>query len=609
MLSAAAVALSFLLAVVAVGCATGVNGHPPDARTDARPIDGPPDVADAGTAYIGPSTALTVAPSVAALYQAAVDSFNLTKASSTLPKLNNAKVVVGTLTDRQSITIPDAAANRLSGQLEGYWMEVNADQISIIGSTNLGALHGLSVLERTTIANNGNVAIETFEDWPEIKNRTLHLVQRSVTPERLKKFVNSARLHNFNSLAVMISDGINTVSMERVLNEGHWTKENYTEFVRYSEQNGLQFIPAMALLTNQNNLLKKRYPSLMYDYPTSADKQACTYDPAQESTYEVVLPMIDDVIRLTQAGRNGARPAIFLIGHDEVNGHSGVANKNCELNTKGMLPPELFLQHVIRINNHLKAQGVQALMWADMLISEEEYPSMKLPNTNGGNALHGLRYRDFNLFSKIPKDIIIGDWHYFNRTEPEYPSILALALNGYKVFGATWDNPTNTKNFANYVVNMPMNIDGMIATTWRIPSYIGYDSYMHDIISVSGDAFWRASKTTQPVIDVILSHPADNTIKQNTSAADTLTITSSNNTANKQVVLYADNLPQGIYVTFLPTACAPTPLAPCNVMFKTTVSSSVAAGNYSVNVNAVVGSNTQTTTFKLIVAPGASPGN
>ncbi|MBI5197430.1 MAG: hypothetical protein HZA19_02355, partial [Nitrospirae bacterium] len=194
---------------------------------------------------------------------------------------------------------------------------------------------------------------------------------------------------------------------------------------------------------------------------------ALTYDPRKEDTYAVILPVLNEVIDLIH-------PRAIHIGHDEV------ARGSRLLPGEEPLPPELFLMDVERVYTHLAQRGVETWMWGDMLISPEEFPGMLRGPLHGDSGYAALR-------GKIPTDIVICDWHYFD-VQTDFPSAKAFADAGHQVLGATWKNARTTGNFSRYMAGIPSGGMGMIATTWFHVQRKEWN-IVEDIIKTSGGAF------------------------------------------------------------------------------------------------------------------------
>lgn len=121
-------------------------------------------------------------------------------------------------------------------------------------------------------------------------------------------------------------------------------------------------------------------------------------------------------------------------------------------------------------------------MWGDMLISPDEFPEMLGRHLHGTLPGYGKAMRE-----KLPKDIVICDWHYFD-TQKDFPSLAAFKREGFRVLGATWKKDDTTANFSRYAA--AHGADGMIATTWFHVQRKEWD-IVDKIIDTSGKIFMK----------------------------------------------------------------------------------------------------------------------
>jgi N-acetyl-beta-hexosaminidase len=359
------------------------------------------------------------------------------------------------------------------GRREAYWLEVKKDALRIVGADALGVLHGLTTLEQLLRIGTGTIPQGRILDWPDHKLRGLHIVLGSIkhrdpmlSTVMVRRLIDQARQGRYNVLILQLANSVRLRSMARLVSERAWTIDEFLAVVRYARENGLEVIPEVRLLTHQEKLLRNVYPDLMYN--------KSTYDPRRQEVYEIVLPILDEVIDLI-------RPTALHIGHDEVAGRLPIKKSTKRLNPgDAMLPPELFLEDVKRLHAHLQKRGVETWMWGDMLLAPEEFPSMLAKELHGTHGYAALR-------SKIPQDIVICDWHYFD-SQPDFPSALTFMQRGHRVLGNTWTSEITIRNFSQYVARI--GGEGMIATLWQEVRRSDM-SFIERIIQTSGEAFWN----------------------------------------------------------------------------------------------------------------------
>jgi hypothetical protein len=188
----------------------------------------------------------------------------------------------------------------------------------------------------------------------------------------------------------------------------------------------------------------------------------------------LVFPLIDELIAIIH-------PTRFHIGHDELAGYSAASAKKWLYPNGVALPAIKFLNDTIALHDYLAHKGITTWMWADMLMSPSEFPTMIASNFHGGLlADFGKVLRD-----QLPKDIVLCDWHYFDTATKGFPSIATLASEGFRMVVATWESPDAFSNYA-----AAHGAKGMIATTW---SYVQNHHWntVETIMVNSGLAFNR----------------------------------------------------------------------------------------------------------------------
>jgi len=300
--------------------------------------------------------------------------------------------------------------------------------------------------------------------------RALHVVLRSLTVADAKRLVEMARDAGFNTLILDPRDQVRFNNFPGKPLEVAWNRKEFLSVVEYARKLGLTFVPEIKLLTHQKQLFGDSWPGLMFDKET--------YDPRRREVYGLVFPYLDEIITLLH-------PAAIHIGHDEVH-HAYKVKKNASL-SKNMLPAELFYQDVVSIHDYLKSRGIVTWMWGDMLISRDELPGMSSHHLNGVSD-YGARMRN-----RLPKDIVICDWHYADE-QLQFPSVDIFLADGFRVLGATFRKLDTMRNFSRYAAQH--SAAGMIATTWFIPEakhnkVVNNWAEVTKVVRESGDAFRR----------------------------------------------------------------------------------------------------------------------
>ena len=350
-----------------------------------------------------------------------------------------------------------------SAEIQAYGLRTGNDAAIICTTSPEGALYGLSQLE--SIWLKGPVGDLQIETQPAFDRRALHFVVRHVTAQQFREIILRARLARFNTLVLMMTDGIAFRSFPGKVRKDAISPDLLSSLCDEARGNGLSIVAEVKLLTHQQVFLQDSHPELMFN--------KVTYDPRKSAVYDLVSAYIDEVVATVE-------PVAINIGHDEVKG-IGVASRKRSLNSgENPLPAPLFLQDVITLRHMLVSRGLQVWMWGDMLL-----PKSLLPEVLQRSWDERQEYPD--LLDRIPKDIVINDWHYFD--ERDFPSADYFDAHGFRVMGATWYDREATKAFSTYLANRKWHAAGMVATTWSlIPQ--GKWGQAFDLIETSGEAFW-----------------------------------------------------------------------------------------------------------------------
>lgn len=295
--------------------------------------------------------------------------------------------------------------------------------------------------------------------------RALHFVLWGASVSDAIRIIDLAKSSRFNTLVIALGDAVNFRSFPGKPRADAWSVDQLLMVVQYAKNQGFNVIPDIRLLTHQESFFGGNHPDLMFN--------SYTYDPRKLEVYRFVNAYLDEVVALLH-------PTAIHIAHDEVIGwdqqHFASALKVGEVG----LPADLFIEDVKYVHAYLKKRRIDIWMWGDMLIAPDEFPMMMSKVINGGIPGYG---RD--LRKRLPKDIVICDWHYYDG-QKEFPSLDAFSNEGFKVLGATWKNTMTTDNFSHYAASH--GAIGMVATTWFHVQRKEWD-VVERIIRESGDAF------------------------------------------------------------------------------------------------------------------------
>ena len=303
----------------------------------------------------------------------------------------------------------------------------------IIKSSHLARIMLLFSLLLQPLETIGQETAETY----------LHFALNLISLEDSKKLIDKAHSSGFDVLVLGIRGAMANESYRGIQHADNWSKGELENLVAYARSKDMKLVPEIKLLTHQEKFFGTEFPHLMFN--------RYTYDPRIDEVYDRVFRYLDEIVTIFD-------PQAIHIGHDELAGHSEISKGKFWLRDDVPLPADLFLMDVMRIYEYLKKHKIDVWMWGDMLISPDEFPSMKAVHLHGSLDGYGKTLRE-----NLPKDIVIFDWHYFGRRD-QYPSMSTLIEEGFSVVGATWHDTVTTERFSSFAKRA--GASGMMLTTW-----------------------------------------------------------------------------------------------------------------------------------------------
>lgn len=232
------------------------------------------------------------------------------------------------------------------------------------------------------------------------------------------------------------------------------TRKGARSLAKTCREHGIRLIPQFSCLGHQS-WAKQTYPLLTQypeldltpgAFPENEGIYCREWDPLNPKVKEIVFPLLDELLEAFDAdAMHVGMDEVFLIGSDQ------------SPSTVGKDPAEIFAQAVNELHGHLvKQRGVEMLMWADRFIDAEVYKYGTWEAAANGTA---------PAVDKVPKDIIMCDWHYEARET--YPSVPMFLEKGFRVWPAGWKKVDGTQALIQYSRNLnhPKML-GHLFTTW-----------------------------------------------------------------------------------------------------------------------------------------------
>ena len=338
---------------------------------------------------------------------------------------------------------------------EGYVLHISPEGIVIAGADEQGIFYGVQSL-RQLLSHDPQLPGLSIRDYPALPWRVamvyLDAYSDSINPRLLPILAE----HKFNALLVM-SNYIRWDSAPGLHVPGAASKEAAQRLVEIARENLLEPIPLLETLGHvqwmfQNNQNRDLLPDPNVSVPFA-------YDPLNPRVYEVLFPILDEVIALFT-------PRYVHIGHDEVRNVNPFPGNEAG---RAVGFPRLFLDHTLLLHGYLQERGIGTMMWQDVLLSGDVS----------------------QVLDEFPRDIVVTSWNYIPAAQ--YPSLRQLQDAGFAAMGASWHRPENILSYARYAAAQQAR--GMIQTRWT--GYFGNNTMLagqfeqvHAYLSAA-NAFWN----------------------------------------------------------------------------------------------------------------------
>ena len=242
-----------------------------------------------------------------------------------------------------------------------------------------------------------------------------------------------------NALVLEVNYSLEFESHPELRSASVLTKEQAARLARTCREHGIRPIPLFNCLGHQSwekntGPLLTKYPGLDEtpgQFPGNKGIYCRSWCPQHPEVNEIVFALLDEIISAFEADAvHVGMDEVFLIGSPYC--------PRC----KGDDPAKLFAKAVKDLHGHLVGQRkVEMLMWGDRLL--DAAATGYGPWESATNGTHCA-------VDRIPKDIILCDWHY--REPAEYPgkpadyvSIPFFLEKGFRVWPASWKSVPATK--------------------------------------------------------------------------------------------------------------------------------------------------------------------
>ncbi|CAN5906619.1 hypothetical protein BH24DEI2_BH24DEI2_23030 [soil metagenome] len=338
---------------------------------------------------------------------------------------------------------------------EGYTLEVTPTSISIVGTDERGAFYGVQSLLQI-LSETPSLRGLRVRDWPDHGLRVAMIYLNGDSAALNDRLVPLLARYKFNAVLVM-SDYVAWDSAPELHVPGSASKDEARRLVERARAYLLEPFPLLETLGHAQWLFANgQNRDLLQDGSVSSP---FAYDPLNPRVYEVLFPILDELIDVFQ-------PRYLHIGHDEVrSGHPFPASEEgLELGFG-----ELFLKDTLKLHDFLTSRGAGTMLWQDELLSTEVQP----------------------LLSRFPQDLTVTSWNYI--PAGDYPDLTALQEVGFEVLGTSWQDPDNITAYSRFA--HAAGAAGMVQARWT--GYFASSEVLHGSFEQlyaylsAANAFWN----------------------------------------------------------------------------------------------------------------------
>ena len=314
---------------------------------------------------------------------------------------------------------------------EGYLLRISNNKIELKANTPKGIYYAaMSLVQMLEKAEGKLPAIEII-DWPDMKIRGISddISRGQVSNlENFKKIITHIARYKMNTYMPYMEDMLvfekyPTIGKDR----GALTKSEVKEIIDFAKKNFVEVIPIFQTLGHYENILSQEEFLKYAEFPGAASLNV-----SNDSTYIFLEDLLKEVFELF--------PSEYIhMGADE-SWDVGLGESKKLVNETNIAV--VHANHYKKVYDICKKYNKKVMMYGDILL---DHPV---------------------ILSRIPKDIIIVDWHY--SANGNYPSTKIIRDAGFKylVSPASW----------NYLSTFPANINSLPNIKYLIKSGLENES-------------------------------------------------------------------------------------------------------------------------------------
>ncbi|TAG07542.1 MAG: hypothetical protein EAZ44_00210 [Cytophagia bacterium] len=389
------------------------------------------------------------------------------------PNPNNANIVLA-LVDSNKIK------NLLPTHLQDFHKEtykiiIKEKAIIVEASTPKGVFYGgQSLAQLIAHAKDNKIQCQEIIDYPDYAHRGISddISRGQVsTIKNFKKIIDQLARFKMNTYFLYLEDIVFLESFSSIgKDRGALKKEEIKEIVDYAQKNFIQVIPIFETFGHQENILSQGTFEKMAEF--SGAMSLCVECPF---TYQYLEKTIAEIAKMFPS-------PYFHIGGDE-SFDAGVSKSKDFTDSVGIAG--LHLYHYQKVYDICKKNGKKVMMYGDML---EKFPQ---------------------ILSKMPKDIIIMDWQYFDQADYPTTQLFSQVPQKYWALPTVFNFKTifplhqiafpTTLKLAN--IGLQRNAKGFITSNWGDMGNDSPKELLYYLYAWTAQCGWTATKSQAVYFD------------------------------------------------------------------------------------------------------------
>ncbi|MHB9028752.1 MAG: beta-N-acetylhexosaminidase [Candidatus Latescibacterota bacterium] len=364
---------------------------------------------------------------------------------STLPKI--ARTAGGPEKGCINLLIEDGHAP------EEYRLEISPESIVIGASTSRALLYGVRTLQQIREQSGKEISCLSIQDSPEFENRGFyHDISRGKVPrlETMKLLLEKASRYKLNQFQFYVEHVFGFRKNPAIgKNFEVITPDEVLALDEYARSLYIDLVPSLASFGHMYEILQNPAYAHLNEFRTfDPAKQMLwknrmefhTIDVSNEESYTLLGEMFDDYLpNFSSEWFNICCDETWYLGMDRNKDRAAREGKG-----------NLYLGHVLRLCDMVKARGKKVMMWGDILV--------KFPD----------------LLNRLPQDVVLLNWEYGSTVSDKQSALFGSKPNVWYNCPGVWGWSKFLNTFESGSANIRRMVDygkrygakGILNTDW-----------------------------------------------------------------------------------------------------------------------------------------------